>query len=109
MAAVFLTITILLGVFAQIPVLTIIMGVVFVLTLIMAVYMLVCHETFAFGKGNMTADVHKHLVEHLEWNGEGTLLDIGSAYRPVCEGFSKGADHSDGLLGCGVELRKRTV
>ena len=67
LAAVFLTITILLGVFAQIP----------VLTIIMAVYMLVCHETFAFGKGNMMAGVHKHLVEHLEWNGEGTLLDIG--------------------------------
>lgn len=77
LAAVFLTITVLLRGLVQIPVLTIIMGVVFVLTVIMAVYMLVCHETFAFGKGNMMAEVHRHLVEHLEWNGEGTLLDIG--------------------------------
>lgn len=77
LAAVFLTITVLLGVLVQIPVLTIIIGVVFVMTVIMAVYMLVCHETFAFGKGNMMAEVHRHLVEHLEWNGEGTLLDIG--------------------------------
>lgn len=77
LAAVFLTITVLLRGLVQIPVLTIIMGVVFVMTVIMAVYMLVCHETFAFGKGNMMAEVHRHLVEHLEWNGEGTLLDIG--------------------------------
>lgn len=34
-------------------------------------------HAFAFGKGNMMAEVHRHLVEHLEWNGEGTLLDIG--------------------------------
>ena len=52
-------------------------GVLCVLALIMAVYMLICHETFAFGKGNMMAGVHEHLVEHLDWNGEGRLLDIG--------------------------------
>ncbi len=43
----------------------------------LAVYMLVCHEAFAFGKGHMMAGVHKHLVEHLDWDGEGKLLDIG--------------------------------
>ena len=48
-----------------------------VVTLCMAIYMLVCHEEFAFGKGNMMAGVHQHLVEHLDWNGEGKLLDIG--------------------------------
>ena len=58
LAAVFLTITVLLRGLVQIPVLTIIMGVVFVLTVIMAVYMLVCHETFAFGKGNMLSLIH---------------------------------------------------
>ena len=34
----------------------------------LAVYMLVCHEAFAFGKGNMMAGVHKHLIEHLDWD-----------------------------------------
>ena len=52
-------------------------GVLCALALIMAVYMLICHETFAFGKGNMMARVHEHLVEHLDWNGKGRLLDIG--------------------------------
>lgn len=59
------------------PVITAAAGVLCVLALVMAVYMLICHETFAFGKGNMMAGVHEHLVEHLDWNGEGRLLDIG--------------------------------
>lgn len=40
-------------------------------------YMYRCHELFAFGKGNMMAKVHEHLVQHLSWDGKGTLLDIG--------------------------------
>lgn len=60
-----------LGIFA------VIVGIVCAAALAMAVYMLICHEKFAFGKGNMMADVHKHLVEHLKWNGEGKLIDIG--------------------------------
>ena len=47
------------------------------LMLVMAVYMLICHEEFAFGKGNMMAGVHQHLVDHLDWDGKGELLDIG--------------------------------
>lgn len=58
-------------------VITAVIGVIAVLVLAEAVYMLICHETFAFGKGNMMAGVHEHLVEHLDWNGEGSLLDIG--------------------------------
>lgn len=59
------------------PVITAVLGVLCIVALIMAVYMLICHETFAFGKGNMMAGVHEHLVEHLDWTGEGRLLDIG--------------------------------
>ena len=59
------------------PAVTVAVGVICVLTLAMAVYMLICHETFAFGKGNMMAGVHEHLVEHLKWDGEGKLIDIG--------------------------------
>ena len=77
LAGVFLVVTVLLGVMVQIPVITVIAGVVCALTFAMAVYMLVCHEAFAFGKGNMMAGVHKHLVEHLDWDGEGKMLDIG--------------------------------
>lgn len=40
-------------------------------------YMYACHELFAFGKGNMMAKVHEHLVQHLDFDGEGRVLDIG--------------------------------
>lgn len=71
------TIAVIVQVVLSKPVITAAVGVLCVLALIMAVYMLICHETFAFGKGNMMAGVHEHLVEHLDWNGEGRLLDIG--------------------------------
>ena len=58
-------------------VIAIIVGVLCILTLVMAIYMLICHEAFAFGKGNMMAGVHQHLVDHLDWDGKGELLDIG--------------------------------
>lgn len=58
-------------------IIAIVIGVIGILTLVMAIYMLICHETFAFGKGNMMARVHEHLVKHLDWDGEGKLLDIG--------------------------------
>ena len=58
-------------------VVTAIVGVLCAVALVMAIYMFICHEEFAFGKGNMMAGIHEHLVEHLDWDGNGTLLDIG--------------------------------
>ena len=58
-------------------VIAIIVGVLCIMTLVMAIYMLICHEAFAFGKGNMMAGVHEHLIKHLDWDGEVKLLDIG--------------------------------
>ncbi len=93
-------------------VIAIIVGVLCIMTLVMAIYMLICHEAFAFGKGNMMAGVHEHLIKHLDWDGEGKLLDIGcgaAALTVHCQSISKGTDHSDGSLGCGMELCKRAV
>lgn len=61
----------------QIAVAAWICGVCFVVAGVFLVYMYVCHELFAFGKGGMMAKVHEHLVEHIDFSGEGTLLDIG--------------------------------
>ena len=47
------------------------------------IYMYACHECFAFGKGDMMAKVHAHLVAHLNWDGHGTLLDIGCGAAPL--------------------------
>ena len=54
-----------------------ILGILAAICLVYGIYMHICHELFAFGKGNMMAKVHQHLVDHLEWDGDGTLLDIG--------------------------------
>lgn len=77
LAAVFLVITVILQVMLGKPVITAISGVICTLILAEAIYMYICHEEFAFGKGNMMAGVHKHLVDHLDWDGNGKLLDIG--------------------------------
>lgn len=77
LVAVFLVIAVVAQTVFEKPVIATVAGVICILLLVYAVYMLICHETFAFGKGNMMAGVHEHLVDHLEWDGEGKLLDIG--------------------------------
>ena len=77
LAAVFLVITVILQIMLGKPVITAISGIICALILAEAIYMYICHEEFAFGKGNMMAGVHKHLVDHLDWDGNGKLLDIG--------------------------------
>lgn len=77
LAAVFLVITVAAKAVLHKPVIAIVLGALCILSLLYAVYMLICHEIFAFGKGNMMAGVHEHLVDYLKWNGEGKLLDIG--------------------------------
>ena len=67
-AAILLVAAIVSGVMGVVPVITWIAGVIGVLMLAMAV-MLIRHEEFAFGKGNMMAGVHRaHLVDHLDWD-----------------------------------------
>ena len=77
LAAVFPVITVAAKAVLHKPVIAIVLGALCILSLLYAVYMLICHEIFAFGKGNMMAGVHQHLVDHLDWDGKGELLDIG--------------------------------
>lgn len=58
-------------------VLAVVLAVLGIILLAYGAYMYRCHEEFAFGKGNMMAKVHEHLVQHLDWDGKGKLLDIG--------------------------------
>lgn len=41
------------------------------------VYMQACHDAFDFRKGGLMGDIHQVLVDHLDWDGEGKLLDVG--------------------------------
>lgn len=61
----------------KIRILSVIFGVVFILFLLCALYMWRCRVLFDFKKGGLMGIVHQYLLEHLEWDGHGTLLDIG--------------------------------
>lgn len=58
-------------------------GVLCILCLAFGAYMGLCHELFAFGRGGMMGKVHEHLVQHLDWDGQGRLLDIGCGAAPL--------------------------
>ncbi len=83
-------------------------GVLCLITVAYLIYMYACHELFAFGKGNMMAKIHEHLVEHLNWDGRGKLIDIGRGGAALTIRFAKafpdaritGMDHR----GSGMEL-----
>lgn len=40
-------------------------------------YMKICRDTFDFNKGGLAGEIHQFLLDHLDWDGEGELLDIG--------------------------------
>lgn len=61
-------------------VLAVVLAVLGIILLAYGAYMYHCHEEFAFGKGNMMAKVHEHLVRHLDWDGKGKLLDFVPGY-----------------------------
>ena len=82
-AALFLVLALLSGLaFSSTP-LAVICAILCAVLLAFGIYMYACHECFAFGKGDMMAKVHAHLVAHLNWDGHGTLLDIGCGAAPL--------------------------
>lgn len=40
-------------------------------------YMLRCRVLFDFDRGGLMGRIHQFLVDHLEWDGNGALLDVG--------------------------------
>ncbi|EKU71323.1 class I SAM-dependent methyltransferase [Selenomonas sp. F0473] len=40
-------------------------------------YMGFCRYVFSFEGGGLMRRIHMHLLEHLPWDGKGTLLDVG--------------------------------
>lgn len=55
----------------------IIIGVIFLIILSLTLYMQKCRTLFDFNKGGLMGKIHEFLVNHLQWNGNGILLDIG--------------------------------
>ncbi|MDI9468878.1 MAG: class I SAM-dependent methyltransferase [Bacillota bacterium] len=90
-AAVFVLLTILLAVFTPFEWLVLLFGLAAAAVFIFAMYMGICRHVFAHGgSGNRLPNyirleaydgvmgrIHHFLVEHLDWDGQGELLDIG--------------------------------
>lgn len=49
----------------------------FVVVCVFTGYMKKCRDIFDFNKGGMMGKVHQYLLDHMEWDGNGSLLDIG--------------------------------
>ena len=54
-----------------------ILGVLLIVVCVFTWYMKRCRDIFDFNKGGFMGKVHQHLVDHMKWDGNGTLLDIG--------------------------------
>lgn len=93
-AAVFAVAAGVTGLALHLAVPTWVLGILALICLIYGIYMHACHELFAFGKGNMMANVHQHLVDHLDWDGEGTLLDIGCGAAALTIRCAKAFPHA---------------
>lgn len=90
-----------------------ILGILAAICLVYGIYMHICHELFAFGKGNMMAKVHQHLVDS---SGMGRRrhsarhrMWCGCPDDPLRQGFPQGKTRRYGLLGCRVELCQRAM
>ena len=55
----------------------VIAGLLALAAVVIAVFMQVCHHTFSFNGGGLMGEIHQFLIDHLDWDGHGTLLDIG--------------------------------
>ena len=61
----------------KVLILSVVLGVLSVAALAISAYMYLCHWQFSFEGGGLMAKIHAFLVDHLDWDGHGRLLDIG--------------------------------
>lgn len=58
-------------------IMSVIVGILFLIALAYTLYMWKCRNIFDFDKGGLMGEIHEYLVKHLNWDGQGNLLDIG--------------------------------
>ncbi|MDF2887742.1 MAG: methyltransferase family protein [Lacrimispora sp.] len=75
--AIFLALALLFTYLFQVKILAAVTLVLTLLSAILSVYHQVCRHAFSFTGGGVMNCIHKELLNHLSWNGNGTLLDIG--------------------------------
>lgn len=58
-------------------IITLVAGVLLLASLTVTIYMQVCRNAFSFERGGLMGEIHQFLIDHLDWDGHGRLLDIG--------------------------------
>lgn len=77
LSSIFFILLVLSVLFLKIQVISIILAIIFVVSLAFTIYMKICRNLLDFEKGGLMGKIHQDVVKHLEWDGEGELLDIG--------------------------------
>lgn len=52
-------------------------GILLAVVLAYTLYMQVCRQEFSFDGGGLMGEIHEFLLQHCDWDGRGTMLDIG--------------------------------
>ena len=87
--------SILLGALLPTPIPAIFLAALFVLLSALWLYMLRCRALFDFNRGGLMGMIHQYLLEHLDWNGRGRLLDIGCGSGALTNRCAKAFPHAD--------------
>ncbi len=61
----------------NLPIVSGLITVFLVVTIAMATYMQICHHLFSFSGGGVMEKIHEFVISKMNWDGKGTLLDIG--------------------------------
>ena len=108
-----LALTIVLAWLLPFPLPAVLTGILTAVLFLLWLYMLRCRALFDFSRGGLMGKLHQYLLDHLDWNGRGRLLEIGcgsgALLKPLREALPTGQFHRDRLLGSRVELCQRTV
>lgn len=58
-------------------ILTVAAGLLMLAGVVLTIHMHICRRIFSFEGGGLMGKIHQHLIDNLDWNGQGKLLDIG--------------------------------
>ena len=111
LTVVLLTAELLFLFFLENVILSVIGGIFLIATVLFTIYMWRCRVIFDFSRGGLMGEIHQYLIDHLsglERKGDSTRYRLRrrSSDDSLRLPFSGREDHRNGLLECGVELRK---
>ncbi|HJB08144.1 MAG TPA: class I SAM-dependent methyltransferase, partial [Candidatus Enterocloster faecavium] len=72
-----LALTIVLAWLLPFPLPAVLTGILTAVLFLLWLYMLRCRALFDFNRGGLMGKLHQYLIDHLDWDGRGRLLEVG--------------------------------